>query len=108
MSESGPARPEPSPLDRLIRAVLDDSGLLPVLISVALVAGTLLACALLIAIRSGNPAALAGLVILGMANIFMMEGDLRARSLGPGARAIFLLWLLAAIIALGFDRTGVF
>ena len=41
-------------------------------------------------------------------NIFMIEGDLRARSLGPGARAIFLLWLLAAIIALGFDRTGLF
>ena len=108
MSESRPARPEPGPLDRLVRAALGDSALLPVLISVALVAGTLLACALLIAIRSGNPAALAGLVILGMASVFAMEGDLRSRRLGPGTQVLALLWLLAGLIALSFDRAGIF
>ena len=108
MSETGPARPEPGPLDRLIGAALCDTALLPVLISCALVAGTLLACALLIAIRSGHPAALAGLVVLGMVSLFAVEGDLRSRRLGGGGRALGTLWLLAALIALGFDRTGLF
>lgn len=108
MSEAGPPRSEPGPLDRLVAAALGDAGLLPVLISCALVAGTLLACALLIAIRSGHPAALAGLVVLGMASLFAVEGDLRSRRLGPGARALGILWVLAGLIALGFHRTGLF
>ncbi len=108
MSERGAAPPEPSPFDKAVAAALKDSGFLPVLITCALVASTFLASALLLAIRSGHLAALAGLVLLAMASLFAMEGDLRSRRLGPGARAIVILWLLSGLVAAILDRTGVF
>ena len=108
MSEHGAAPPEPSPFDQAVAAALMDSGFLPVLITCALVASTFLASALLLAIRSGHLAALAGLVLLAMARLFAMEGDLRSRRLGPGARAIVILWLLSGLVAAILDRTGVF
>ena len=108
MSERGAAPPAPSPFDKAVAAALNDSGFLPVLITCALVASTFLASALLLAIRSGHLAALAGLVLLAMASLFAMEGDLRSRRLGPGARAIVILWLLSGLVAAILDRTGVF
>jgi len=108
VKENRGSKHEPTPLDRVVATALGDSGLLPVLISCALVAGTLLACALLLAIRSGHPAALASLVVLGMASVFALEGDLRSLRLGPGGRALGVLWVLGALIALAFERTGLF
>ena len=58
--------------------------------------------------KATGTAALAGLVLLVMASLFAMEGDLRSRRLGPGARAIVILWLLSGLVAAILDRTGVF
>ena len=108
MSENRAASRAPGPLDKAVAAVLADSGFLPVLVTCALVASTFLASALLLAIRSGHLAALAGLVLLAMASVFAMEGDLRSRRLGPGSRAIAILWLLSGLVAALLDRTGIF
>ena len=108
MSEKRAAPPEPGPLDKAVAAALKDSAFLPVLVTCALVASTFLASALLLAIRSGHLAALAGLVGLAMASVFAMEVDLRSRRLGPGARAIVILWLLSGLVAALLDRTGLF
>ena len=108
MSEKRAASPAPGPLDKAVTAVLQDSAFLPVLVTCALVASTFLASALLLAIRSGHLAALAGLVLLAMASVFAMEGDLRSRRLGPGSRAIAILWLLSGLVAALLDRTGIF
>lgn len=108
MSENRAAPPAPSPLDKIVATAVKDSAFLPVLVTCALVASTFLASALLLAIRSGHLAALAGLVLLAMVSVFGMEGDLRSRRLGPGTRAIAILWLLSGLVAALLDRTGIF
>lgn len=108
MTRDETPRAEPGPLDRAVSTLVADNGFWPVLVTCALVAGTVLASALLLAFRSRHPAVLACVVVLGMASIYGVEGDLRARRLGPGARAIGCLWLLSGLIALILDRTGLF
>jgi len=96
------------PVDRHLSMFYRDSTLWPVLIVVVLVAATLGASVLLLALRERNPYSLGALALLVWISVDQIWRDLSQRRFGVASRGVLLLWAAAAGVALLAARMKIF
>ena len=99
---------DPRTLDDWLRPAFEDPILVPVVVVVGLVFGTLGAGALLMAFRIGNWAAIAAVVVLVWMSQDIARREFRVRGFGLVPRIVVGLWALSGAIALGAIALGLF
>lgn len=107
MSDTG--KPAPTPLERAVRTLAEDTALRPVLIVVVLVLGTFVAGGLLLALRAANLFAMAAIAAMVFLTLLVLDGEIReARRVTLAVWAIASVWVAALAIAALFVSIGAF
>ena len=109
MTEPDTEGPDHTPLERVVRILAEDAALRPVLIVVVLTLGTFVAGGVLLALRSANLFAMAGIAGLVLMTFIAVDGEIRtARRMTLGVWAIASVWLAALAIGLTLVWIGAF
>lgn len=87
----------------MIEIFLEDPGLWPVLVVLVLVASTLGASLVVLAVQDRRIPAMAALALLVGVTLFGLDSDIRRRSLGRGAKLVISVWVLALAAGLAFS-----
>ena len=101
-------RPDLGAADRIVRTLASDPTLRPLAIVILLIAGTFLAGAVLVALRARNLFAIAGLFLLVLMTLHVLDGARRQGGMLPTTWALVAVWVTTAAIAIGLSRLGVF
>lgn len=78
-----------------LQPLFDEPTLWPLLSTGVLIAATLGAAALFLALEDGNLAAMAGIAALAGLTLYGLDSDIKQRRLGPSARVVTAIWVLA-------------
>ena len=109
MPEPDADGPNTTPLERVVRELIDDPALRPVLIVAVLILGTFLAGGILLALRGANLFAMAGIAGAVLMTAIAVDDEIRTtRRMTLGVWALASIWLAAALVALTLVRIGAF
>ncbi len=109
MPEPDADGPNTTPLERVVRVLIDDPALQPVLIVAVLILGTFLAVGILLALRGANLFAMAGIAGAVLMTAIAVDDEIRTtRRMTLGVWALASIWLAAALVALTLVRIGAF
>ena len=109
MSEPNGEEPRTTPLERMVRVLVEDAALRPVLIVIVLILGTFVAGDVLLALGSRNVFALVGLAGLVLLTLLAIDNEVRsARRVTLGVWAIASIWVAAAVVGATLRAIGAF